>query len=40
MFINMIFINNRKFNKKEGVHQVHISAANFPGAVEIVPVEI
>ena len=37
--INKIFMNNRKINKKEGVYQVHISAANFLRALNMVPIE-
>ena len=39
MGINEIFIYKRKINKKEGVHQVHISAANFLRALKMVQIE-
>ena len=39
MGINEIFINKRKINKKEGVYQVHISAANFLRALKMVQIE-
>ena len=39
MGIHKVFINKRKINKKVGVYQVHISAANFPRALKMVQIE-
>ena len=39
MGINEIFIIKRKINKKEGLYQVHISAANFLRSLKVVPIE-